>query len=51
MLMFFLANLDTAMMNFLKQYFPAEVKQKNLENQKTLTINQTTEDLERCEVM
>ncbi|KAL8810124.1 MAG: hypothetical protein Q9223_003789 [Gallowayella weberi] len=44
-------NLDLALMNFLKTFFPVEVKQKQKENERDSGIDQYGEAYEKCIVM
>ncbi|KAH0543987.1 hypothetical protein FGG08_001754 [Glutinoglossum americanum] len=45
------ANLDPALMNFLKQYFPKEVKIKQKENERAIMIDQFGPNASECVVM
>ncbi|KAL8785937.1 MAG: hypothetical protein Q9213_003086 [Squamulea squamosa] len=45
------ANLDLALMNFLKTYFPVEVKQKQKDNERNSGIDQYGSDYEKCTIM
>lgn len=44
-------NLDTAMMNFLKKYFPIEVKRKQKENERGMVVDQYGEEYAGCRTM
>lgn len=46
-----LGNLDPALMNFLKRYFPKEVKAKQKENERALAIDKWGEDFDKCILM
>ena len=46
-----LANLDPALTNFLKTYFPVEVKLKQKENERDSGIDQYGEDFAKCILM
>ncbi|KAI9798554.1 MAG: hypothetical protein M1833_004691 [Piccolia ochrophora] len=45
------ANVDTALMNFLKSYFPNEVKVKQKENERAAAVDKWGEDCNKCVVM
>ncbi|KAI4286154.1 MAG: hypothetical protein L6R38_000136 [Xanthoria sp. 2 TBL-2021] len=45
------ANLDLALMKFLKAYFPLEVKQKQKDNERGSAIDQYGSDYEKCTMM
>ncbi|CAL8577899.1 hypothetical protein XPA_003710 [Xanthoria parietina] len=45
------ANLDLALMRFLKAYFPLEVKQKQKDNERCSGVDQWGADYEKCIVM
>ncbi|KAL8719864.1 MAG: hypothetical protein Q9225_003189 [Loekoesia sp. 1 TL-2023] len=45
------ANLDLALLNFLKTFFPAEVKQKQKDNERSAGVDQYGSDYEKCVLM
>ncbi|KAI9788648.1 MAG: hypothetical protein M1816_006794 [Peltula sp. TS41687] len=45
------SNLDPALMNFLKTYFPKEVKVKQKENERALAIDKWGDDFDKCTFM
>ncbi|KAI9809636.1 MAG: hypothetical protein M1825_000068 [Sarcosagium campestre] len=45
------ANLDPALMNFLKNYFPDEVKAKQKENERAAAVDRWGEGHDSCDVM
>ncbi|KAI9748430.1 MAG: hypothetical protein M4579_007227 [Chaenotheca gracillima] len=45
------ANLDPAMMAFLKRFFPDEVKTKQKENERAAAVDKFGEDYNKCAVM
>ena len=45
------ANLDLALMKFLKAYFPLEVKEKQKDNERNSAIDQYGGDPEKCVIM
>ena len=46
-----IGNLDPALMNFLKRFFPREVKVKQKENERDMGIDQYGKEYSRCNVM
>jgi len=46
-----IGNLDPALMNFLKKFFPHEVKVKQKENERSLGVDQYGKEYSRCSVM
>jgi len=45
------ANIDPALMNLLKRYFPAEVKAKQRENERNAAIDIYGQDTSGCQIM
>ncbi|KAI9844492.1 MAG: hypothetical protein M1837_005575 [Sclerophora amabilis] len=45
------ANLDPALINFLKRYFPDEVKAKQRENERAAAVDKWGEEYDKCTVM
>ena len=45
------ANLDPALMDFLKKYFPAEVKAKQRENERSAAADKYGKEFPTCEIM
>ena len=45
------ANLDLALMNLLKTFFPVEIRVKQRDNERSSMVDKYGRDYERCELM